>query len=605
MGHAFLPYTLDFKSPSGNKPLSFSTAFVFAIVSEASYISGHGLAFVISKSKNFSSALPNQYLGLLNLKTNGTSENHLFAVEFDTLMNSEFHDIDNNHVGVDVNSLSSIASHTAGYYDDDTGMITNLTLRSGLPMQAWIDYDGESMKLDVTMSSFLKPKPKKPLISTIVNLTNVITNGTMHVGFSSATGSFKSHHFVTGWSFKMNGVAEALDYKNLPSIPRIGPKKNKHVLAITLPIAFCLLVLSIFVTLALIKRRRMKYAELVEDWELEYRPHRFSYKDLFQATKGFKEKGLLGTGGFGRVYKGMLPKSGVEVAVKKVSHESRHGMKQFLAEIVSIGQLCHRNLVQLLGYCRRKGELLLVYDFMPNGSLDRFLYDRSKPVLTWAQRYHIMKGVASGLLYLHEDWEKVVIHRDIKASNVLLDGKMNGKLGDFGLAKLYDHGSDPQTTHVVGTLGYLAPELVTNGMATTATDTYAFGVFLLEVCCGKRPINPTAQGEDVGLMDWVLENYQKGELLESLDSRLRDEYSVTEVELVLKLGLMCTNPDPEARPSMKQVVQFLEGEAVMPDLPESYMILNTLSPFQGEGFDEYFMRSFYSGATISGISGGR
>ncbi|KAI9083796.1 hypothetical protein K1719_034264 [Acacia pycnantha] len=142
-------------------------------------------------------------------------------------------------------------------------------------------------------------------------------------------------------------------------------------------------------------------------------------------------------------------------------------MREFIAEIVSIGRLRHRNLVSLLGYCRRNCELLLVYDFMPNGSLDKYLFNQPSVTLNWMQRFRIIKGVASGLCYLHEEWEQVVVHRDIKASNVLLDSELNGRLGDFGLARLYDHGTDPATTHVVGTLGYLAPEYTTTGRATT------------------------------------------------------------------------------------------------------------------------------------------
>jgi serine/threonine protein kinase len=202
-------------------------------------------------------------------------------------------------------------------------------------------------------------------------------------------------------------------------------------------------VVLIFVIGATFIWRRKKYEEIREDWESEYGPHRFVYKNLYKATKGFSDKELLGAGGFGKVFKGTLPSSNVQIAVKKVSHDSKQGMKEFVAEIISMGRLRHRNLVQLLGYCRRKGELLLVYDYMPNGSLDKFLYGKEKLNLNWPQRFRILKGVACGLLYLHEEWEQVVLHRDVKASNVLLDAELNGRLGDFGLAKLCDHDTNP------------------------------------------------------------------------------------------------------------------------------------------------------------------
>jgi serine/threonine protein kinase len=294
---------------------------------------------------------------------------------------------------------------------------------------------------------------------------------------------------------------------------------------------------------------------------IKYGPHRFSYNNLHKATKGFKDTDVIGEGGFGKVYMGILPSSNLPIAIKRISHDSRQGIKEFVAEIVSMGRLRHRNLVQLLGYCRRRGELLLVYDYMSNGSLDKFLYSNKKPGLNWVQRFKIIRGVASSLLYLHEEWEQVVLHRDVKASNVLLDAGLNGKLGDFGLAKLYDHGTNPQTTRVVGTVGYLAPELTITGRATTFTDVFAFGAFLLEVACGRKPIEGLRLPEQVILVEWVAECWRKGDILDASDPRLEGNYVMEEMELVLKLGLFCSHANPAARPNMKQAVQFLDGDA--------------------------------------------
>lgn len=296
----------------------------------------------------------------------------------------------------------------------------------------------------------------------------------------------------------MNRPAPAIDTSKLPKLPRVGPKPQSKILEIILPVATAALVSIAIIVIFELKRRRQMYAEVCEDWEAEFGPHRFAYKELHHATKGFNQRNLLGTGGFGKVYRGVLPISKLEVAVKKISHESRQGMKEFVAEVVSIGRLRHRNLVRLLGYCRRKDELLLVYDYMSNGSLDKYLHwDERKTTLDWATRSHIIQDVACGLQYLHEKWEKVVMHRDIKASNVLLDSNMNGRLGDFGLARLYDHGTDLQTTHVVGTLGYLAPELTRTGKASPFSDVFAFGIFLLEVTCGQRPLKQITKDSQI------------------------------------------------------------------------------------------------------------
>ncbi|KAJ0963343.1 hypothetical protein J5N97_028465 [Dioscorea zingiberensis] len=600
MGHAFFPKRLPFRqSPEGNI-FSFSTTFVFAILSEYSHLSGHGITFFISPTMNFSKATASQYFGLFNLENNGNTSNHIVAVELDTIQNTELHDIDDNHVGIDINGLMSNinASRHASYFDSLTGKFNNLSLISGDPMQVWVDYEGGKMQMNVTLSPFKEAKPEKPLLSLVVNLSSILRDS-MYIGFSSSTGSVLTSHYVLGWSFKMNGMAEALDLSSLPSLPKVNFKDRPRYLATWLTVAASVALLIIVAVAIFMVKRRIKFAELVEDWELQYGPQRFSYKTLFNATKGFKDKELLGIGGFGRVYKGVLPKCNTEVAVKRVSHETRQGMKEFIAEIVSLGRLRHRNLVQLLGYCRRKRELLLIYDYMPNGSLDKFLHCQDKPALNWAQRFHIIKGVASGLDYLHEGWEQVVIHRDIKANNVLLDSELNGRLGDFGLARLYDHGTDPQTTHIVGTMGYLSPELTRTGRATTLTDVFAFGIFLLEVACGRRPIEPKSQANNqIILVDWVVENWQRGTILDTIDPRLK-EYIANEVELVLKLGLLCSHPFPASRPSMRQVVQYLNGDAPLPQIPLAHLNFSFLAMQQNEGFDEYVSSYPISSTTYS------
>ncbi|XP_027350184.1 L-type lectin-domain containing receptor kinase IV.1 [Abrus precatorius] len=562
-GHAFYPNPIVFKNTSNGTVSSFSTTFVFAIRPEYAALSGHGIVFVVAPTKGLPNSLPSQYLGLFNDTNNGNSSNHVFGVELDTIQSKEFADINDNHVGIDINDLKSANSTSAGYYS--SGRFQNLTLFSGYPMQLWVEYDGAKKQIDVTLAPINMDKPQRPLLALTKDLSPILDDS-MYVGFSSSTGSVHTSHYILGWSFKVNGQAQQLTISQLPKLPRLGGKKEAKFLTVGLPLISLTLVFMLSLAVAYLIKRQRKFAELLEDWEQEYGPHRFKYKDLYFATKGFKEKELLGTGGFGRVYKGVMPISKLEVAVKKVSHESRQGMREFVSEIVSIGRLRHRNLVPLLGYCRRKGELLLVYDYMPNGSLDNYLYNQPKVTLNWSQRFRIIKGVASGLFYLHEEWEQVVIHRDIKASNVLLDAELNGRLGDFGLARLYDHGTDPQTTHVVGTLGYLAPEHTRTGKATTSSDVFAFGAFLLEVACGRRPIEHVGECETIILVDRVFDCWQRGKILEAKDPNLGSNYRPEEVELVLKLGLLCSHSESLVRPSMRQVVQYLEMDVPLPDL---------------------------------------
>uniref|UniRef100_A0A7N2KPA4 non-specific serine/threonine protein kinase n=1 Tax=Quercus lobata TaxID=97700 RepID=A0A7N2KPA4_QUELO len=581
-GYAFYRLPLKFNTSSGlTQSLSFSTNFVFAIVPKTPSKAGHGIAFTISPSWKFTNVIASNSLGLLNASKNDLSTNHLLAIELDTKESQEFQDIDNNHVGIDVNSMKSIESATATYFSDQERKNISLELVSGNPMHLWIDYNETEKLLKVTLAPTSIPKPNRPLLSTHINMSQILLES-MFVGFSAATGTVTSDHYILGWSFNKSGEAQSLDVSKLPQPPQQRKSKDKRGQIIMILIIVVVIVL-ILVTGAIFILRRKKYAEMLEDWENEYGPHRFIYKNLYKATKGFSNKELLGEGGFGKVYKGTLRSSNIQIAVKKVSHDSKQGMKEFVAEIISMGRLRHRNLVQLLGYCRRKGELLLVYDYMPNGSLDKFFYGNEKPNLNWLQRFQILKGVASGLLYLHEEWEQVALHRDVKASNVLLDAELNGRLGDFGLARLCDHGANPQTTNVAGTVGYLAPELTRTGRATTCTDVFAFGAFMLEVACGRRPIEIQCLPAEMILVDYVLQCWRKGAILDASDPRLEGSYVKEEMELVLKLGLFCSQSMPAARPSKRQVMQFLDGDADLPELPHDDACFGTSTNSEAYG----------------------
>ncbi|CAN6284058.1 unnamed protein product [Urochloa humidicola] len=566
MGHAFFDSPVQVVTGSSSV-VSFSTVFVFDIVTADDHGGGHGLAFVVAASKALPGATDGVYLGLLGENTTGNSSNHVFAVEFDTTQVRRRNETNSNHVGVDLNSVVSSVSEPAGYFTDD-GKNVSVTLESARPIQAWLDYDCRAKVLNVTIAPVASRRPHRPLISRAIDLLPVFKRD-MYVGFSSSTGEkLASSHYVLAWSFSTEGAAKAIDLSRLPKVPKraAAPPTLSTVIQIT---AFsCVATLVVIVAVigfALWMRRRTALADTLEEWELDH-PHRLPYKELYKATKGFKNSELLGAGGFGQVYRGVLRCSGDVVAIKRISSGGTQGMREFVAEVASLGRMRHRNLVELRGWCKRGQDLLLVYEFMPNGSLDVHLFGRAgagmppKPLLTWEQRVRILRGVASGLVYLHEEWEQVVVHRDVKASNVLLGADMASRLGDFGLARLYEHGADPATTRVVGTLGYMAPELVVTAKATKETDVFAFGVLLLEAACGRRPIDPAT---GVNLLRWVRDHGAKGDLVLAVDERLDGHYDKEEARLMLWLGLMCSQSRPEARPSMRQVRQYLDGELEM------------------------------------------
>ncbi|XP_010939211.2 L-type lectin-domain containing receptor kinase S.4-like [Elaeis guineensis] len=568
-GHAFFssPIQMLLNTPSVTPAaISFSTIFVFDIITVGNG-GGHGFAFAMAPTKTLNGSCC-QYLGLLNTSSNGNSSNHVFAIEFDTVQGSDmFKDIDDNHVGVDINSLVSNISKPASYYTDNFKMV-DFELESGQPIQAWIDYDGIAKILNVTISPFYVDKPSRPLISHAIDLSPIFKEY-MYVGFSSSTGKLSSSHYIMGWSFRTNGMARSLDLSHLPLPPQ--PAKSSSISKAT---GINIGVISSLVTLLLVAFafsvswylwRRAKLAETLEDWEIDY-PHRFPYRDLYRATKGFKETELLGSGTFGLVYKGILPRTGEEVAVKKISNNSRQAVREFVAEVVCLARIRHRNLVPLQGWCKRKEDILLVSEFMPNGSLDTFLFESERcGLLSWDQRFKILKGVAMGLAYLHEEWEQVVVHRDIKSSNVLLDAEMNGRLSDFGLAGVYERAKNPSTTIIVGTLAYIAPELSRTGKSMPSSDVFAYGILLLEVACGRRAIESTSPTGKLLLMDWVRECKTRGRLLEVVDPKLGQSYLREEVELVLKLGLVCSQSIPEVRPTMRQVIRYLNGDDSLAD----------------------------------------
>lgn len=278
----------------------------------------------------------------------------------------------------------------------------------------------------------------------------------------------------------------------------------------------------------------------------------FSYREIRAGTNNFDQSNKLGRGGFGTVYKGVL-RDGTEFAAKVLSSESEQGIKEFLAEIESISQVKHANLVRLLGCCVQRKKRILVYEYLANNSLDHALKGAAAD-LPWSTRSGICLGTAKGLSYLHEENEPNIVHRDIKASNVLLDRDYLPKIGDFGLAKLFPDNITHISTAVVGTSGYLAPEYFVHGQLTKKADVYSFGVLVLEIVSGRR-VSQTIQSDMFPVREaWMM--YQQGRLLEIVDASM-GSYPEKEVLRYIKVGLACTQATPSSRPTMRQVLALL------------------------------------------------
>ncbi|KAK0584128.1 hypothetical protein LWI29_008065 [Acer saccharum] len=599
-----------FRQPETHAPASFSTFFSFSVLNLNPSSIGGGLAFVISPDDDTVGSAG----GSLGLLDEGGLATGFVAVEFDTLMDVEFKDINGNHVGLDLNSM---VSSQVG--DLDT---INIDLKSGDTVNSWIEYDALSRVFNISVS-YSNLRPKEPTISYSLDLDQYV-NDFMYVGFSGSTQGSTEIHNIEWWSFSssiesnsasgspssswpppppppttnlMNPTANTVQLPP-PSLAPSGSSTTQRsskssschnqlckqgpgaVAGVVTASAFFLAIFA--VVLIWIFTKRFKHVKKSESFASEVikTPKEFSYKELKSATKCFNANRIIGHGAFGTVYKGILQETGDIIAVKRCSHHSQ-GKNEFLSELSIIGTLRHRNLVRLQGWCHEKGEILLVYDLMPNGSLDKALFESRTP-LPWQHRRKILLGVASALAYLHQECENQVIHRDVKTSNIMLDEEFNAKVGDFGLARQVEHDKSPDATVAAGTMGYLAPEYLLTGRATEKTDVFSYGAVVLEVASGRRPIDKdagnfgkaggngtTTTTTNSNLVEWVWSLHRDGRLLTAADSRLEEQFDESEMRRVLLVGLACSNPDPLARPTMRCVVQMLVGEAEVPIVPRT------------------------------------
>ncbi|XP_022731364.1 L-type lectin-domain containing receptor kinase IX.2-like [Durio zibethinus] len=491
----------------------------------------------------------NEYLFLRYQNSDGVV--HQLAVELDTYKNEW--DPDGNHVGIDT---ISIINPVAAKSLNSTG----IDLKSGRKIKVKIDYLGWKKKLEISMA--YSGEKLVSVLNQSIEMADTVPSS-VFIGFTAATGKVPESHQVHDWTF----TTIPLPYLNSPVSKH---DKIKTILLIVIPIIMGLLIVVIcfLPSFQKVLRKRKDTVKQKVDIEIRSRtaanvPKMFTHKLLAKATHNFSKENLLGTGGFGIVYKGTLQDPPTTVAVKKISATSKEGEKEYFAEICTIGRLRHKNIVQLQGWCHEGEHLLLVYEYMPNGSLDRYI---GKCSLDWETRFKILTGLASALLYLHEDSGNPVVHRDVKPNNIMLDEDFNAHLGDFGLARLLQNDASV-TTMLAGTPGYLAPEVGFTGKSTPESDVYSFGMVVIEVVCGRR-----SKGimDENSLVDCVWNSYGQNELLECVDRKLEGKFGEEQVKRTLIVGLACLHPDSTQRPKIRKVVQILlNSDEPLMDLPES------------------------------------
>ncbi|WJZ84092.1 hypothetical protein VitviT2T_003716 [Vitis vinifera] len=532
----------------------FATNFSFVINSRNKSAYGDGITFFLNGTQ-LPSNVSGENLGLTKDNVTNTTVISFVAVEFDTFSNKAKRDPVSDHVGIDINSTISVK--TVNWSSNiGEGKLNHVSIR----------YTSSSQNLSVVLiTEFMDNKTTSQSLSYKVDLREYLPEF-VTIGFSGATGKAVQINNIYSWNF-----SSTLQPPN-PVEPGDGKKTG---FVVGLSVGAVVVVCGLGLVWHHLRKKRNNGGEengtdsdlvMDEDFEKGTGPRKFSFDELALATSNFAEEEKLGEGGFGGVYRGFLRELNSYVAVKRVSRGSKQGMKEYASEVKIISRLRHRNLVQLMGWCHKKRELLLVYELMPNGNLSSRLLDE-KTLLTWAVRYKIALGLASSLLYLHEEWEQCVVHRDIKPSNVMLDSDFNTKLGDFGLARLVDHGKGSQTTVLAGTMGYMAPEYLMTGKASKETDVYSFGIVALEIYCGRRPVEPKAKEKQVRLVEWVWDLYEVGKLLDAADPRLSGDFDEEHMERLMIVGLWCAHPDCNLRPSIRQAINVLNLEASLPLLP--------------------------------------
>ncbi|KAK2376326.1 non-specific serine/threonine protein kinase [Trifolium repens] len=568
-GRGLYSFPIRLLDPITKTPASFQTTFSFQLNNLSTnsdlsdYGGGSGLTFIIVPDE-FTVGRPGPWLGMLN----DACENDYkaVAIEFDTRKNPEFGDPNDNHVGINLGSIVS----TKIINVSDVGV----SLKDGFVHHAWIDYDGSRRRIDIRLGlANEEVYPIKPIFSEFMDLSPYL-NEYMFVGFSASTGNHTQIHNILSWNFTSNSQAflrypssetcqGKIMLENTTETTAATDKKsnrNETPRSFLIFVAAVVLALVVLVGFYFISRHRRSVSKSKTSIEEDLhrprppnKPRRFAFSAISSSTRSFSEIEVLGSDTRGVYYRGKLS-NGSQVAVKRFSTEflNTHGSdkKRLLKEIKVISHVRHPNLLPIRGWCQDNNEIIAVYDFVPNGSLDKWLFGAG--VLPWTRRFKVIKDVADGLSFLHS---KQLAHKNMKCSSVFLDVSFRAVLGDFGFVLL---GAESKQFESV----------VCNG-----ADVFEFGVIVLEVIGGRPRVEAETdeeKQEERNLLDYAWNLHETGEKVKLVDRRMGSLINLEQAIRVMEIGLLCTLNENKGRPSMEQVVELLHNmEKPIPELPRT------------------------------------